>query len=50
MAGAGELALLMLAVGWWLLASALEAASPDLSLKVAWTVVAYPGIEAAPVA
>ncbi len=50
MAGAGELALLMLAVGWWLLASALEAASPDLSLKVAWTVVAYPGIECAPVA
>ena len=50
MAGSGELALLMLAVGWWLLASAFEAASPELPSKLAWTVVAYPGIEAAPVA
>jgi len=49
MAGARALALLMLAVGWWLLANALEASSVELSTKIAWSVVAYPGIEVAPV-
>jgi hypothetical protein len=47
--GAGGLALLMLAVGWWLLANALEASAVDRSMKIAWSVVAYPGIESAPV-
>ena len=49
MVGARGLALLMLAVGWWLLANALEAAALDRSTKIAWSVVAYPGIESAPV-
>ena len=48
--GARELALLMLAVSWWLLANALEASSVGLSTKIAWSVIAYPGIECAPVA
>src|ERR1035437_6664221 len=39
----------MLAVGWWLLANALEASAVDRSMKIAWSVVAYPGIESAPV-
>ena len=49
MVGARGLALLMLAVGWWLLANALEASAVDLSMKIAWSVVAYPGIESVPV-
>jgi diguanylate cyclase (GGDEF)-like protein len=49
MAGARGLALLMLAVCWWLLANALEASAIDRSTKIAWSVVAYPGIESAPV-
>jgi diguanylate cyclase (GGDEF)-like protein len=49
MVGARTLALLMLAVCWWLLASALEASARDLSAKVVWAVVAYPGIESVPV-
>ncbi len=49
LAGARELALLMLAVGWWLIANALEASALDRSTKIAWSVVAYPGIESAPV-
>jgi diguanylate cyclase (GGDEF)-like protein/PAS domain S-box-containing protein len=49
MAGARELALLMLASGWWLLANAFEASALGLSAKVAWSVVAYVGIESAPV-
>ncbi len=49
MAGARGLALLMLAVGWWLVANAFEAAAVDRSAKIAWSVVAYPGIESAPV-
>jgi diguanylate cyclase (GGDEF)-like protein len=49
MAGARGLALLMLAVCWWLLANALEASAIDRSMKIAWSVVAYPGIESAPV-
>ncbi len=47
--GAGGLALLMLAVGWWLLANALEASAVDRTMKIAWSVVAYAGIESAPV-
>ena len=47
--GARTLALLMLALSWWLLANALEAAAVDRSAKVFWSVVAYPGIELAPV-
>jgi PAS domain S-box-containing protein len=47
--GARELALLMLAVAWWLVANAAEASSLGLSAKIAWSVVAYPGIESAPV-
>jgi diguanylate cyclase (GGDEF)-like protein len=49
MVGSGELALLMIAIGWWLVANALEAASVALPAKIAWSVVAYPGIESAPV-
>ncbi len=49
MVGALGLALIMLAVGWWLLASALEAASIDRTAKIVWAVVSYPGIEFAPV-
>jgi len=49
MVGAGGLALLMLAIAWWLLANAFEAAALDRSTKIAWSVVAYPGIESAPV-
>ncbi len=49
MVGARGLALLMLAIGWWLLANALEAAALERSTKIAWSVVAYPGIESAPV-
>ena len=49
MVGARDLALLMLAVGWWLLANALEASAPDRSTKIVWSVVAYVGIESAPV-
>ena len=48
-AGARELALLMLAIGWWLLANTFEAAALDRSAKIAWSVVAYPGIVSAPV-
>ena len=47
--GAHGLALLMLAVGWWLIANALEASAVDRSMKIAWSVVAYAGIESAPV-
>jgi diguanylate cyclase (GGDEF)-like protein/PAS domain S-box-containing protein len=47
--GALGLALLMLAVAWWLIANALEAAALDRSSKIAWSVVAYPGIELVPV-
>lgn len=47
--GARGLALLMLAVAWWLLANAFEAAALDRSVKIVWSVVAYPGIEATPV-
>ncbi len=47
--GALGLALLMLAVSWWLLANALEAAALDRSGKIVWSVVAYPGIELVPV-
>jgi len=47
--GARELALVMLSVGWWLLANALEASALDRSTKIAWSVVAYAGIESAPV-
>jgi diguanylate cyclase (GGDEF)-like protein len=43
--GARELALLMLAVAWWLAANALEAAALDRTAKVAWSVIAYPGIQ-----
>ena len=46
--GARELAFLMLAIAWWLVASAFEAIVTDLSTKVAWAVIAYPGIESAP--
>ena len=49
MVGARGLALLMLAVGWWLLASAFEASALDRSTKIAWSVLSYPGIESAPV-
>ena len=48
--GARQLTLLMAAIGWWLLASALETSSTGLSTKIAWAVAAYPGIEIAPVA
>ena len=47
--GARGLALLMLAVAWWLLANAFEGAALDRSAKIAWSVVAYPGIESTPV-
>jgi hypothetical protein len=47
--GALGLALLMLAVAWWLLTNAFEAAALDRSAKIAWSVVAYPGIESTPV-
>ena len=47
--GARALVLLMLAVGWWLVANALEASALDRSTKIAWSIVAYPGIESAPV-
>ncbi len=43
--GARGVALLMLAVAWWLLANAFEAAALDRSAKIAWSVIAYPGIE-----
>lgn len=49
MPGARELAFVMLAIAWWLLANALEAAAIDRTTKIAWSVVAYPGIECAPV-
>ena len=48
--GAREVALLMVAVGWWLLANAFEASALSLPAKIAWSVVAYPGIQGAPVA
>lgn len=44
LAGAGALALLMLAVTWWLVANAIEAAVIDRSTKIAATVVSYPGM------
>ena len=44
-AGAQTLALLMLAVAWWLAANAFEAAALDRTSKIAWSVIAYPGIE-----
>jgi diguanylate cyclase (GGDEF)-like protein len=47
--GAPGLALLMLAVGWWLLANAFEAAALARPAKIAWSVAAYAGIEAVPV-
>jgi diguanylate cyclase (GGDEF)-like protein len=47
--GASGLALLMLAVAWWLLANALEAAATDRTAKIVWSVVAYPGIVSVPV-
>ncbi len=47
--GAFGLALLMIAVVWWLVANALEAASVSRTAKIAWSVVAYPGIELVPV-
>jgi diguanylate cyclase (GGDEF)-like protein len=49
MVGARELALLMLAVGWWSVANAFEVSSLTRSTKIAWSVIAYPGIETAPV-
>ena len=49
MVGARGLALVMIAVSWWLLANALEAASLDQSTKIAWSVIAYPGIESSAV-
>ncbi len=49
MIGSGELALLMIAIAWWLVANALEAAAVTLPAKIAWSVIAYPGIESAPV-
>ena len=47
--GARGLAFLMLAATWWLLANALEAAALDRPTKIAWSVVAYPGIVSVPV-
>jgi diguanylate cyclase (GGDEF)-like protein len=47
--GARGLALLMVAVAWWLLANAFEASSLDRSAKIAWSVVAYVGILSTPV-
>ena len=47
--GSRGLALLMLAVAWWLLANALEATAVDRSTKIVWSVIAYPGIAATPV-
>jgi diguanylate cyclase (GGDEF)-like protein len=44
--GARELALLMAAITWWLVANAFEAAALDRSAKIAWSVIAYPGIQA----
>ena len=35
--GARELALVMLSVGWWLLANACEASALDRSTKIAWS-------------
>ena len=49
MVGALGLALLMLAIGWWLLANALEASALDRSTKIVWSVAAYPGIQGAAV-
>lgn len=49
MPGARELAFLMLAVGWWLVANAFEAAATDRTTKIAWSVIAYPGIVSTPV-
>jgi len=49
MVGARGLALLMLAVCWWLLANVFEASALDRSAKIVWSVVSYPGIESAPV-
>ncbi len=49
MVGSRELALLMMAIGWWLVANALEASAVALPAKIAWSVIAYPGIESAPV-
>ena len=49
MPGARELALLMLAVGWWLVANAFEAAANDRTAKIVWSVIAYPGIVSTPV-
>ena len=49
MVAARELALLMVAAAWWLVANAFEAASLDLSAKTAWSVIAYPGIVSVPV-
>ncbi|MGO9180785.1 MAG: histidine kinase N-terminal 7TM domain-containing protein [Candidatus Limnocylindrales bacterium] len=49
MPGARELALLMLAIAWWLFANALEAAATGRTTKIVWSVVAYPGIECTPV-
>ncbi len=48
MVGARELALLMLAIVWWLVASAFEASAIERPTKLAWAVIAYPGIEGAP--
>lgn len=48
-AGAHRLAFLMLAVAWWLLANAFEAAAIDRTAKIAWSVIAYPGIVSVPV-
>ena len=47
--GARGLAVLMFAVGWWLIANALEASAVDRTMKIAWSIAAYPGIESAPV-
>ena len=49
MVGARELALLMVAIAWWLAASAFEAASLDRTAKIAWSVISYLGIQGAPV-
>ena len=49
MVGARGLAFLMLAVAWWLIANAFEASAVERTAKIAWSVVAYPGIQIAPV-
>lgn len=49
MVGSRELALLMIAIGWWLLANVFEASAVALPAKIAWSLIAYPGIESAPV-